>query len=121
MMAADLSMRAAAMLLSGDERGRAVLMGAAATMRADVRYCTDRYRTSLIAAGLCLADENAAVAAIARGEHPADSLPGQVRRYREKAATEETATHSEARAHRCDGEVRALGHVLDLLGCKVPG
>lgn len=107
-MAADLATRAAALLLSGDERGRAVLMGAAATMRADVRYCTDRYRTSLIAAGLCLAGESAAVAAILCGEHPADSLPGQVEKMYDAAFTATMPPSAE----------RSLFDVLALLGVE---
>ncbi len=67
------------------------------------------------------ADIDAACAAIARGEHPPDSLPGQLLRYRGKAKREGESVPGSFREHYCEGEVKALGHVLGLLGCKVPG
>ncbi len=116
MMAADLSMRAAALLLSGDERGRAVLMGAAATMRAKPRYCAGRYQCSLSMAGLSPADIDAACEAIARGEHPADSLPGQVTEYADRW-TRLAADCGGHEPHKA--RASAAQWVLDLLGCKV--
>ena len=78
------------------------------------------YREALRDHGASLDDIDAAVAAIARGEHPPDSLPGQVAAYRGRVVREAARILGSYREHHCEGEVKALGHVLTLLGCEVP-
>lgn len=74
------------------------------------------YRHGLALVGLTPAQIDDAVASIERGEHPADSLPGRVATYRNKAAHEANAHEDLAQASFYDGEAHALGYVLSLLG-----
>lgn len=60
-----------------------------------------------------------AIASILRGEQPADSLPGRVEAYRNKAQREANATSNYNRLSICEGEVKALANVMEILGCKV--
>lgn len=78
------------------------------------------YRYGLGCYGVSPVDIDAAVAAIARGEHPPTSLPGRIKEYKRKAKREAESVANSYREHHCDGEVKALGHVLALLGCEVP-
>ncbi len=70
------------------------------------------YRFALDCYGVESADIDAAVASILRGEHPADSLPGRVKRLLGNAENDGEDIDV-ARTHgRCD----AYADVLDLLG-----
>jgi hypothetical protein len=119
MMAAHLCDLAAKALRSGR---RSHLAPSLMFVAGDVLHVVDPvqdYREALRDSGVSPADIDAAVAAIARGEHPADSLPGQLMRYHGKAKREAESVPGSFREHHCEGEVKALGHVLDLLGYKV--
>ena len=95
-------------------------LGIAIDLIRGVGDCESEYRRALRICGLAPADIDAAVAAIARGEHPPDSLPGQAVAYRGRVVREAARILGSYREHHCDGEVKALGHVLSLLGCEVP-
>ena len=73
------------------------------------------YREGLISAGVRFDDIDEAFAAIARGEHPAVSLPGKGAEYRRRA-TREAESRNDCRTDFCEGEVHALDRVLNLLG-----
>jgi hypothetical protein len=105
MMAAHLC-DLAAMSMRSDRGGVGLLLRAAEAVMFD--GCPERdYRYGLQDQGLAGADIDAAVAAIARGEHPPDSLPGRVESAMGKAA------------RGCNLEkMYAYEHVLYLLGAK---
>lgn len=122
MMSADLYERAAIMVRNGE-----------ADDVADVAEMAERvinfndpegdYRLGLEAVGLSPEAIDAAVAAISRGEHPADSLPARLLTWHEEGSSE-----ARAGAYHQDAydEGRGLGRAdvaalaLDLLGCEVP-
>ncbi len=118
MMAADLAERAAYKIRANRDG-----IGALTESVSHVLWGTapERcYREALGGASLSPADIDAAVAAIARGEHPADSLPGKVERMRAQAAADEQACGSSS-----DDGIIAFGEglvcktILELLGCEV--
>ena len=80
----------------------------------------DIYRESLLEAGLSREVVAASLANITAGKHPADSVPGRLAIYRDKAEREgDGRPHDvDGRRSRCWGEVHALKQVLDLLGCE---
>jgi hypothetical protein len=121
-MMADLCSRAAHVFHCGDDD---MLPGAgeAARVAANMRNNDDRegrYRCGLKWLQVPSPDIDAAVAAIARGEHPPDSLPGRVKKMhadaKERADRPNQASEDDYFAM---GEESAAAHVLDLLGCKV--
>jgi len=76
------------------------------------------YRWSCGIAGLSPDDIDAAVAAIARGEHPPTSLPSMVAKYRDDA---EAAVRGPSEYWMVSvGQNRAAVWLLALLGCEVP-
>lgn len=74
------------------------------------------YREALLSAGLTMDEADAAVDAIARGEHPPTSLPGRVKRLLSNAEND----GEEADAQRAHGMCDAYEKVFALLGCEVP-
>lgn len=124
MMAAHLCDIAAKMLRSGDygecrtSAAPSILTSAKWLLEPDTN--PSHYADGLASAGLSPVDIDTAVAAIARGEHPADSLPGQVKRRIDaivKAATD--GTRSDADMTAAAGASAFSDQVLDLLGCPV--
>ena len=118
-MAADLLDIAARTLREGGDSFAWMLVGIAYDMRLESEDAESLYRYGRECFGALPDDIDAAVAAIARGEHPPDSLPGKLARYHGKAKREAEGVPGSYREHHCEGETKALGHVLDLLGCKV--
>jgi len=77
------------------------------------------YREGLMAAGVPFDDIDAAVAAIARDEHPPTSLPGLLKSHRAEAEAN-TGAAVRARSAYWDGREACSRWVLELLGCEVP-
>lgn len=79
------------------------------------------YREGLIAAGLSPDGIDDAVAAILRGEHPPDSLPGKVNARVLHAQNAGSMNRDRpTQAPRDYGRQEAFVEVLTLLGCEVP-
>ncbi len=119
MMAADLAERATITFRRADYVTGEMVLSSAAEIASSRHSAWIDYELTLQAMGIAAADIDAAVAAIARGEHPPDSLPGQLMRYHGKAKREAESVPGSFREHHCEGEVKGLGCVLSLLGCKV--
>ena len=76
----------------------------------------DEYRRGLDFAGLAPEQIDAAVSTIERGEEPADSLVGQVRKMRKTSLFNADGNAIAARGYRHEGEAHAFNAVLALLG-----
>jgi hypothetical protein len=121
-MAADLAERAALDLrFRKDGRGIGRAVEALEQARCLVTRSVDPeadYREGLNACGVPFADIDAAVAAIARGEHPPDSLPGMVAIYKGHTDREIPRRPGDTiHVLQFQGESIALGWVLEQLGC----
>jgi hypothetical protein len=114
-MAADLAERSALDLrFRKDGRGIGRAVEALEQARCLVTRSVDPeadYREGLNAIGVPFDDIDAACAAIARGEHPPDSLPGRVEEMRNEANVSGKLRHQGKRA--------ACQRVLMMLGCPV--
>ncbi len=119
MMAADLWMRAATMTFRG-EADCAPSVSTCAEFVIERDDPEDYYREGLTSCGLSPADIDAAVAAIADGRHPADSLPGRVEKMRSDLAEEiDTVGGGSDDGIHAFGERMACATFLSILGCKV--
>jgi hypothetical protein len=118
-MAAHLCDLAAKALRSGGPMADTLdLLDRAWGTAADSSNVEASYREGLKLTRAAPADIDAAVASIARGEHPPDSLPGRVGIYKGHADREIPRREGD-RIHvlRFQGESIALGWVLEQLGC----
>ncbi len=119
---ADLYERIARTLRDGTVKPIAIDRAAeyAGQIAADEIGAAD-YRSALSYLGVLSPERDAAVASIARGEHPPDSLPGRVEKMRSDA---EGANVAAPVGSRLEGEAAGSEltacQVLDLLGCKAP-
>lgn len=118
-MAADLCERAAAALRRGDTTAFEALT-VAHGLRHGGGIPERLYRYGLALLHVATDDIEAAVAAILRGEHPPDSLPGRVAEAQRKAEQARDVHQGNTLGYRHGGAVDALGGVLALLGCEVP-
>jgi hypothetical protein len=119
--AADLACRGGREALATHPTKASVALRVAAEIVADACDCESIYRAVLKMLTVTPDDIDAAVAAISRGEHPPDSLPGKVDALRRRAEEEGSRNRDRpTQAPRDFGREEAFGEVLALLGCEVP-
>lgn len=118
-MAADLWERAAKMARGGDLEGASDVVRQAEFV-ACYDHCEGDYCNGLVDANVETEAIDDAVAAIARGEDPPDSLPGRLierhRRELRKASSATSATSANSHGYYA----AAIGDVISMLGCEVP-
>jgi hypothetical protein len=113
--AADLLERAAREARAGDV-GAVRCLTLIHDLAADVYDPEPDYRFGLKRRGLSPADIDAAVAAISRGEHPPDSLPGRLIARRRRCLRDASTSSSATAIDQHGAYASAFGDVLDMLG-----
>ena len=113
--AADLAHRGARAALAGHSRASLALR-CAADIVGDLCDAPNDYSFVLKTLDVASVDIDAAVDAIARGEHPPDSLPGRVEKMRGDCFRRAEGEHGSAMDV---GAEAVLYNMLALLGCEV--